>query len=137
MNKKKILIIDDEPTILLVSRRRLEANNYEVITASSGKEGIEKAFTFKPNLILLDLVMPELDGFEVCKRLKVSKETKEIPIIIFTASSGEEDFSQKAAELGTAGYLEKPFESDDLLSIIEKNIFWREKNGKRTDSHRG
>ena len=122
VTKKKILIIDDELTILLVSTRRLEANNYEVITASSGKEGIEKVVTFKPDLILLDIVMPELDGFEVCKRLKASKETKEIPIIIFTASSGPEDFGRKAAELGTAGYLEKPFESDDLLFIIKKNI---------------
>ena len=122
MDKKKILIIDDEPAILLVTRRRLETNSYEVITAASGKEGIEKATAFKPDLILLDLIMPELDGYEVCKRLKASEETKGIPVIIFTASSGPEDFGQKATELGAAGYLEKPFESDDLLSIIEKNI---------------
>lgn len=129
MDKKKVLIIDDEPSILLVSKCRLEAGNYEVITASGGKEGIEKAFTFKPDLILLDIIMPELDGFEVCRRLKASEETKEIPVIIFLASSAEEYFTQKAAELGAAGYIEKPFESDYLLSIIKENILQREKNG--------
>jgi CheY-like chemotaxis protein len=123
VDKKKILIIDDEPPILLVSKRRLEANNYEVITAADGKEGIEKAVSFKPDLILLDLVMPELNGYEVCRRLKACEETKEIPIIIFTASSPfPEDFGNKATALGAVGYLTKPFESDDLLSTIEKSI---------------
>ncbi len=125
MGRKKILIIDDEPAILLVSRRRLEANGYEVITAAGGKEGIEKATTCEPDLILLDIVMPGLDGYEVCKILKNSKKTREIPVIIFTASSPHDDSGERAIELGAAGYLTKPFESDDLLSIIERSFSGR------------
>ena len=123
MNKKKILIIDDEQPILLVSRRRLEGRNYKVIIADNGKEGIDKAIAFKPDLILLDLVMPEPDGYEVCRRLKATEETREIPIIVFTASSWVNDsIKKRVIELGAAAYLEKPFESDDLVAIIEKKI---------------
>ena len=122
VGRKKILIVDDEPAILIVSRRRLEANGYEVITAESGKEGIEKAVTCEPDLILLDIIMPGLDGYEVCKRLKSSEKTREIPVIIFTASSPQDDSGEKAIEFGAVGYLTKPFESDDLLSIIARSF---------------
>ena len=124
MSRKKILIIDDEPAILLVSRRRLEANGYEVITAASGKEGIEKAAVCEPDLILLDIIMPGLDGYEVCRRLKGSEKTREIPVIIFTASSPPDSSGERAIELGAAACLTKPFESDDLLSIIERSFSW-------------
>jgi CheY-like chemotaxis protein len=122
VGRKKILIVDDEPAILIVSRRRLEANGYEVITAESGKEGIEKAVTCEPDLVLLDIIMPGLDGYEVCRRLKSSEKTREIPVIIFTASSPQDDSGEKAIEFGAVGYLTKPFESDDLLSIIERSF---------------
>ncbi len=122
MGRKKILIVDDEPAILIVSRRRLEANGDEVITAESGKEGMEKAVTCEPDLVLLDIIMPGLDGYEVCRRLKSSEKTREIPVIIFTASSPQDDSGEKAIEFGAAGYLTKPFESDDLLSIIERSF---------------
>ena len=135
VDKKKILIIDDETAILLVTRRRLEGRNYEVITADGGKEGIEKAIAFKPDLILLDLVMPGPDGYEVCRRLKATEETREIPIIVFTASSWVNDSIQKKViGLGAAGYLEKPFQSDDLIAIIEKNLSGSETDGKRKNS---
>ncbi len=120
--RKKILIIDDEPAILLVSRRRLEANGYEIITAVNGKEGIEKAAACEPDLILLDVIMPGLDGYEVCRRLKSSGKTREIPVIIFTASSPQDDSDERAIEVGAEGYLTKPFESDDLLSIIGRSF---------------
>ena len=125
VGRKKILIVDDEPAILIVSRRRLEANGYEVVTAASGKEGIEKAVTCKPDLVLLDIIMPGLDGYEVCRRLKSSEKTREIPVIIFTASSPRDDSGEKAIEFGAVGYLTKPFESDDLLSIIERSFLGR------------
>ena len=125
VGRKKILIVDDEPAILIVSRRRLEANGYEVVTAASGKEGIEKAETCEPDLILLDIIMPGLDGYEVCRRLKSSEKTRKIPVIIFTASSPQDDSGEKAIEFGAVGYLTKPFESDDLLSIIERSFLGR------------
>ena len=117
MKKKRILIIDDEPNILRVARKRLESNGYEIMVASSGEEGITVAFSDEPDLIFLDLVMPGIDGYEVCRRLKADGLTKDIPIIIFTASAEPEDFTQKSKETGAVGVLVKPFRSEELLSI--------------------
>ena len=81
MDKKKILLIEDEPYQVMMVKFRLEANNYDFISACDGEEGLKKACEEKPDLILLDLFMPIIDGYEVCQRLKKNPKTKNIPII--------------------------------------------------------
>ncbi len=116
---KKILIIDDEPQILLVSAARLKANGYAVVTALSGEQGLEKAQKEIPDLVLLDYVMPEMDGGEVLDRLKKDPSTKHIPVIMFTADIKH----VKAGEfqtLGAADCLYKPFLSEEILAKVQE-----------------
>ncbi len=119
MPRRKILVIDDEPDLCTTVKARLEASNLEVDTALSGKEGLEKVETFKPDLILLDLMMPEMDGFQVCEKLKKDKKTSDIPVVVLTALE-DEDSAKKALSRGAAGYLVKPFEQDSLLFTIRE-----------------
>ena len=84
--KKRILVVDDEAHIVRIVKARLEANNYEVLTAYDGLSGIDNAVRFKPDLILLDIMMPVMDGYEVCRRLKADSMTSGIPIIVFSAT---------------------------------------------------
>ena len=113
----KILIVEDEDELLDFLKMRLEANNYEVIAAADGKEGFEKARQEKPDLILLDLMLPKVDGYWVCNLLKHDKRHEHIPIIIITAKSGEENV-KLARECGANAYMVKPFEIQELLAKI-------------------
>ena len=87
----RILIVEDEHDLLDFMKMRLEANNYEVIGACDGKEGYEKAHKEKPDLILLDLMLPKVDGYWICNLLKKDKRREDIPIIIITAKQGDEE----------------------------------------------
>ncbi|MFH1778310.1 MAG: response regulator [Candidatus Omnitrophota bacterium] len=117
---KKILVIDDEPHIVMVLVSRLKANNYEVITADNGEAGIEKAKMEKPDLILLDIMMPDLDGHDVLKRLKQDKETKAIPVMMLTAKKEKEDIVKDIIVGGAIDYIVKPFVPGELLGRIKK-----------------
>ncbi|MCX5687872.1 MAG: response regulator [Candidatus Omnitrophica bacterium] len=119
MDKKRILIVDDEEDILNVLRFRLEANNYEVLSASDGQEGLNKARSEKPNLIILDLMLPKLDGYKVCRMLKFDESYKAIPIIIFTARAQKND-EELGMEMGADAYIAKPFEPAILLGKIKE-----------------
>jgi len=114
---KKILVIDDEPHMVMMIKSRLEANNYEVISASNGKEGLEKIPQEKPDLIIVDVLMPEMDGYTFVRKLKIAND--EIPIIVLTAKPGMADLF---AEEGITDYLYKPFETEELLSTVEQMI---------------
>lgn len=116
---KKILLIDDEPELVRAVTVRFKASGYEVIPAFDGQEGIDKAQEFKPDLVLLDIVMPEMDGYEVCKRLKSNPDTKDIPILIFTAYD-QRDLEQKCILAGANVIIMKPFETDELLESVNK-----------------
>jgi len=121
---KKILVVDDEKDVTELIKVRLEANKYEVLTAFSGKEGLEKAKSGQPNLILLDIMMPEMDGFEVLRKLRdmrLKKEIKNIPVIMLTAK-GEVSSMSRAKELGSVDYFVKPFDSEELLRYIRRYI---------------
>lgn len=118
---KKILIIDDETDLLMVVQARLEANGFIVITSIDGEKGLEKAKKEKPDLIILDLIMPKINGEEVCKRLKKCPETKNIPIIALTAS-GHPDSEKKIRKCGASDFMHKPFEDDDLLLKIKRAL---------------
>ncbi len=116
---KKILVIDDEPQILLMVSTRLKANGYEVVTAFSGEQGLSRAAKEAPDLILLDHVMPEMDGDEVLDRLKQDPATKPIPVVMFTADAKRVKTAAYQAR-GAADCLYKPFLSEDLLAKVQE-----------------
>ena len=117
---KKILIIDDEEDFCFFVKKNLEAiSNYEIITANKGKKGIQIARKEKPDLILLDIMMPGIDGFEVLKRLKGNEKTQRIPVIMFTAKD-EDEAKIKASGLYCEDYIVKPVENVVLRAKIHK-----------------
>ncbi len=117
--KATILIADDDPAILELVRLALETQGYQVLTASSGVETVRTTLTHKPDLIILDILMPEMDGYEVMRLLKSSEETNNIPIIVLTAYASEAGALVSWME-GADGYLAKPFNPDELLMLVER-----------------
>ncbi len=117
-----VLIIDDEPDLVETLTIILKNHGFRVTSASNGVEGLEKARREIPDIIILDLMMPEMDGFEVCKQLKTDENTNQIPIIILTARSDTESrfktFKYKADD-----YIVKPFYLPNLISKINKLLF--------------
>lgn len=128
MTTKKILIADDDPNFVLMAKSRLEANHYEVATALTGLETIKLATDWKPDLVLLDMIMPAMEGYDVCKKLKAEEATRQIPIIILTASTKKET-QIKCLQAGALVVILKPFNPLELLALIKKafdpNSKWR------------
>jgi len=118
MNKKKILFIEDEIDQIVMVQTRLEGSGYEVIGAMDGEEGLKKVHEENPDLILLDLIIPKIDGFEVCRRLRGCPDTSNIPVIVITAS-GTRDVEGKCRAVGADEIIRKPYESTDLVSKIK------------------
>jgi DNA-binding response OmpR family regulator len=116
---KKILVVDDEPHTVKMVESRLKANGFDVITAGNGKEGLEKAQKEIPDLILLDILMPEMNGHETLSRLKESAETKNIPVIMFTSKGQVEDV-ERSSYAGAVDYIIKPFDPIAMLDKIKK-----------------
>ncbi len=121
MYGKKILVVDDEAHRVELLRERLGRNGYEVISAAGGLEGLEKANKENPDLILLDIMMFGMDGFEVLRKLRSEPETKDIPVIMLTAKA-DTDSIFRAEDLKSADYIIKPFDFKELLDLIEKYI---------------
>ena len=119
MSSKKTLIVDDEKLILISTRIVLESVGYEVVTAASGEEALSVAKEKDPGLILLDIMMPGIDGWETLSRLKEDPELRDIPVVIFTAREHSRG-RQLAREMGAADYFQKPFEPDELIAIVEE-----------------
>lgn len=120
MKEAKILIIDDEPEILILVKSRIESSGYIGITASNGKDGISIAEKENPSIILLDLLMPEMDGYEVMKRLKSNSITKNIPVILFTAAPPEEVIKKGGQVMEAVDFVIKPFDDKALLFLINR-----------------
>ena len=118
MKKGRLLIIDDEKEFIDTISVRLKALRYEVIEALSGEEGLEKVRTEKPELIILDLAMPGMDGFDVCRKLKIDAKLKSIPIVVLSAKFQPNDL-QFAKELGADAYLTKPIDLKTLSTQID------------------
>lgn len=118
---KKILVIDDLPENVFMLQDRLEHEGYEVITAYNGSTGIEKALSELPDLILLDVMMPDITGIEVCRRLVNDPKTKDIPIILVTAKSGADD-TKEGLEAGAFDYIKKPFNRIELLARVKSAL---------------
>lgn len=117
--KKRILLIEDEKDLIMTVSFRLKNEGYEVITALDGEDGLDKAKKLKPDLILLDLMLPKLNGYKVCGFLKSDVRYKKIPIIIFTARAQEAD-KKLCQELGAEAYITKPFEPEALLEKMRE-----------------
>lgn len=116
---KTILIVEDEVELVEMVKMRLEANGYKVIAAYNGEDGLYWARKEKPDLILLDLMLPKMDGYEVCGTLKKDKNYADIPICIFTARAQESE-KRLGMELGADAYIIKPFEPSALLEKIKE-----------------
>lgn len=119
MDKKRILIVDDEKDLVEMLTLRLEASNYEALRAYDGREALDKAKKEKPDLIILDLMIPKIDGYKVCRMLKFDEKYKHIPIIMFTARAQGED-RKLGEEVGADAYITKPFEPQALLAKIKE-----------------
>jgi len=116
MDKKKILIADDETSLRQTVGRILD-KDYVVLEAANGEEAVEIAKGQKPDLILMDLIMPKMDGYAACSQIKADEATKGIPVVILTAV-GHELNKKFAAEMGAEGYITKPFTVQELLAVI-------------------
>ncbi len=124
--RSKILLVDDEIDTLLPLKRSLEVEDYIVVGAGNGKEALIKAKTEIPDIILLDLMMPEMDGYEVCEKLKKDPMTKNIPVIILTAKDAVRD-KVKGLDIGADDYVTKPFNLNELKARV-KSVLRRAKN---------
>lgn len=116
---KKILIVDDEPAILTMVVNRLKANGYECLTAEDGEKGLDMARKEKPDLIILDLMLPKMDGYKVCSLIKKDSRYAKIPVILFTAKAQSDDLKW-GEEAGADAYLLKPFNAHNLLAKIQE-----------------
>lgn len=117
--KRRILIVEDETGLVEMMKMRLEAADYEVISAFDGQEGLDAAKKEKPDLIILDLMLPKMGGYKVCGLLKKDARYARIPVIIFTARAQEEDI-KLSQEVNADAYIIKPFEPQVLLSKIKE-----------------
>jgi DNA-binding response OmpR family regulator len=114
----KILIVDDEPNIIIPLEFLMKQNGYEVMTASSGEEALEIIMEYKPNLILLDIMLPGIDGFEVCEIVRLNQEWKNTKIIFLTAKGREVDVA-KGMVLGADTYITKPFSNSEIVERVK------------------
>ncbi len=119
MGKKKILLADDEEDIKTVIKLYLESKGYDVVTSYDGLDTLDKVKAEKPDLILLDIMMPVINGFEVCKQLKADENTSHIPIVMLSAAS-HADSVERAIEAGALDYIMKPFEPPRIEAILKK-----------------
>jgi DNA-binding response OmpR family regulator len=119
MAKKKILVIDDMPNVVTMVKARLEASGYEVITALDGQQGLTYANAEKPDLIILDIVMPAGGGYSVYTRLRMSPKTRSVPVIFLTAKDKPEDVA-RAYKLGAEYFVKKPYKPEMLLGTVKK-----------------
>ena len=119
-NKRKIVVADDELYIRLLVKDILEAD-YVVLEASNGEEAVSITHTQKPDLVLMDILMPKLDGYTACYTIKTGELTKEIPVVMLTGI-GHELNKQLSQEMRAAGYITKPFNPEDLLDTVRQMV---------------
>lgn len=121
MGKKKILIIDDEDDFNQLVKVYLEkTGRYEVLTETRGAQGLIVTRAFKPDLIFLDIVMPDMEGSEVARRIKDDKELKDIPIVFLTAAATKEEVDSQAGIIGGHPFIAKPIRIQELIDCIER-----------------
>lgn len=124
-DKKRIIIVDDDKTVLESLEKLLVLSGFETVSTYDPREAVSKIKAFKPNIILLDLLMPHLGGLEICEILNADKDTRGIPIIVLSALDKEADI-KKAYYLGVVDYITKPYDFQDLLHKINKAVFYKD-----------
>lgn len=127
MFKKKILIVDDSELMLNIISDTIREAGYDVVTATGGREALEMVRKEKPDLVLLDIVMPDMDGFEVCEALRADESNNLLPIIILTAKNRDED-KLRGLELGADDYITKPFNPREMLNRIKNTLLRIDRN---------
>jgi DNA-binding response OmpR family regulator len=115
---KKILLVDDSETILQMERMILRQDRYEVVTARDGQEGVIKALELKPDLILMDVIMPRLDGFAAVRRLRENPDTSRVPIVMVTSKAQAESM-ETGYESGCSDYIIKPIDGMELIAKVK------------------
>src|SRR5438445_8554454 len=130
MNRGTILVIDDEPDLLELVQFNLQKDGYDVVVASDGQSGLEIAQKHVPNVVVLDLMMPGIDGLEVCRQLRADIRTRKIPMIMLTAKAGEAD-RIVGLEMGADDYLTKPFSPRELVARV-KALLRRNRSDQET-----
>jgi DNA-binding response OmpR family regulator len=118
MGKNRILIVEDEESLLKLESILLSAKGYMVTGVMDGRSALEEISVNKPDLVLLDIMLPEMDGFEVCRRIKENSETSAIPVIMLTARKNSQDYV-RGKEVGADAYITKPFKSALVIETIE------------------
>ena len=118
---KRILICDDDPVILRLLQVNLELEGYEVLLAHHGAQAIEVANDQHPDLVILDIMMPKLDGYQTCERLKENDSTKEIPVVFLSAKAQQTDI-ERGKGFGVDEYLTKPFDPNDLIDVVQRLV---------------
>lgn len=121
MTTKKILVVDDEPDMVKAIALRLEASGFEVTLAYDGQEAMDKVQAARPDLIILDLMLPRIDGYKVCRLLKFDVKWRDIPIIMLTARAQESD-KIMGQEVGADAYLTKPFKTEELMATVNQLV---------------
>lgn len=121
MGTKRILLVEDAATMRMVESMTLRGAGYEVVIANDGEEGVAKAVAERPDLILMDIVMPKMNGLDACKKIRETESTKNIPIIMLTTRS-EEDQVELAFTNGCSDYITKPFDTEEFLEKIKSNL---------------
>lgn len=117
----RILMVDDSPTEIVVAKKALESKGHTVITASNGEEGVAKAKSEKPDLILMDIVMPDMNGFKATREISKNDETSSIPVIIMSSKDQVTDM-EWAKRQGASGYLVKPASEADLIAAVDEAL---------------
>jgi CheY-like chemotaxis protein len=123
----EIMVVDDEPDIVFIVKAMLKREGYKVTEALSGEECLEKLEKEKPDLILMDVMMPGLDGWETCKKIKEGKKTKSIPVVMLTVKTGEEDKIRSFQYAHCDGHIDKPIIKEKLINTVK----WVLKTGLR------
>lgn len=118
MHAKKILIVEDEESLLKLESILLSSKGYSVVGVMDGKSALEEVETNRPDLVVLDIMLPEMDGFEVCRRIKDNPETRDIPVVMLTAKKSNADV-ERGKQSGAEAYITKPFKSAKVIEVIE------------------
>jgi DNA-binding response OmpR family regulator len=119
--RKKILLVDDSSTILLMEKMVLKKTPYEIVTASNGEEAVAQALRERPDLILMDVIMPKMGGFEACRRIRQEEAIKHVPVIMVT-TRGEAENVEQGYESGCSDYITKPIDTTELLAKLRNHL---------------
>ncbi len=119
MKKNRILVVEDEESLLKLESILLSSKGYNVTGVMDGKSALEEVMANRPDLVILDIMLPEMDGFEVCRRIKENPATSSIPVVMLTAKKNSQDVA-RGTEVGANAYLTKPFKSAKVIEVIEE-----------------